>query len=85
MKDIHEHTFQYLLLATIAVFFIVLLSLAQGDKMAQFLIILLFVVFYIVWGIIHHITDKTLHLKIVLEYILIGATALFLLQLLLIS
>jgi hypothetical protein len=84
-KDLQEHIFQYLLLATVAVFFIVLLSLAQGDKTAQFFIILLFTFFYILWGIIHHITDRTLHLKIVIEYILIGATAFFLFQLLLIK
>ena len=38
---------------------------------------------YALWGIIHHMRDQTLHLKVVLEYILIGGLALILLQMLL--
>lgn len=75
--------FEYLLLATAGVFFIFLLSLFKGDRTNQFIIMLFFSVVYVGWGIIHHIRHKTLHLKIVLEYILIGALGLFLLQIIL--
>lgn len=84
LKDIHKHIFDYLLLATVALFFLVLLKVSDGLKSAQFFIIALFIGFYIFWGILHHIHDKSLHLKVVLEYILIGAIAFFLLQTLLI-
>lgn len=84
MKEIKKHLFEYLLLATIGVFFIFLLSLFAGDRLNQFVVMILFTIFYILWGIIHHAANKTLHLKIVLEYILIGAVGLFLLEILLI-
>jgi hypothetical protein len=71
-------------LLTGAVFFLLLFSLLKEDRSGQFLILTLFVIFYIGWGTIHHLLEKTLHLKVMIEYILIGAIALFLLQVLLI-
>jgi len=84
LKEVQKHIFQYLLLLTGAIFFILLFSLFKENHHAQFSILTLFVIFYICWGLIHHFLEKTLHLKIVIEYILIGAIALFLLQTLLI-
>jgi hypothetical protein len=34
---------------------------------------------YVLWGIIHHYMDRSLHKKIVIEYLLIGAIAIVLL------
>lgn len=45
----------------------------------QLLVGLVTVLGYIFWGVIHHIIQKDLHHKIVIEYILIGAIALVLL------
>jgi len=74
-----HHHLQYLLLAVMAIFFLLLLRMTAGDRLAQSLIIFLFAVFYMLWGVLHHIHDKSLHLKVVLEYILIGAIGLILL------
>jgi hypothetical protein len=41
---------------------------------------LAFTSFYIIWGIYHHIVDNSLHLKTLIEYILIGFTIIFLLK-----
>lgn len=82
--DLKTHLFHYLFLATSGIFFLILVTLARGSHHQQFLVLLLFVSFYIFWGVIHHITEKTFRLKIMLEYILIGAIALFLLEMLLI-
>jgi hypothetical protein len=41
-----------------------------------------FASFYIVWGIYHHIIEDTLHLKTVIEYILIAFTIVFFLKIL---
>lgn len=79
-NEIKRHLFSYLLLLTTAVFFLILLNLYRGNRSIQFVIVTLFVLFYILWGIVHHAVEKTLHLKIVIEYILIGAVALFLLE-----
>lgn len=46
----------------------------------QFFILVIFTALYIIWGIYHHATHGDLHIKIVLEYILIGFTILYLLQ-----
>lgn len=34
---------------------------------------------YVLWGIIHHVMEDDLHLRIVIEYVLIGAIAVVLL------
>ncbi len=82
-KELKKHLFEYLLLLTAGIFFLVLLSIARGSHLRQFMVLVLFISFYVFWGILHHLLDKSFRLKIVLEYILIGAIALFLLQILL--
>lgn len=48
--------------------------------MMEFVILFSFVVFYIFWGFYHHLIENNLKLKIVIEYILIAFTILFLLK-----
>jgi len=79
-KEVKKNPFDYLLFVTIGVFFILALSLFQGERLLEFIILLAFVTFYIIWGIYHHIIENTIHLKVVLEYVLIGFTLLFLLK-----
>ncbi len=62
----------YLVLISFSVFFLMFLKMFQGEKLVSFLVLLTFVSFYILWGIVHHMREKTLHLKNVIEYILIG-------------
>lgn len=84
MKIKIDHVIQYLVLLTGAVFFILSFNLFKESHTGQFLISILFVIFYIVWGAIHHLIEKTFRLKVMVEYILIGAITLFLLKILLI-
>lgn len=81
-KELTKHMFEYLFLFTAGVFFIVLLSLLRNDSFSQFIIMLSYVVLYLVWSIIHHIKLRSLNFKIMLEYILIGATAIFIIKML---
>lgn len=81
--EISENLFDYLVLVSAAIFFLVFLNIARGQHLLQFFILLTFVIFYIIWGALHHQKDKTLQTKVVLEYILIGAIVLLLLQTLL--
>lgn len=81
-KEIVEHLFDYLLLITAGVFFLIAVNALKGERLLEFLILLAFVSFYIIWGVYHHIIRNDLHLKIVLEYILIGFTLMFLLKIL---
>ena len=71
--------FDYLVLVTASIFFLLFLKAFQGEKLISFLVLVLFVSFYILWGIFHHMREQTLHMKNVLEYILIGFCILILL------
>ena len=74
--------FDYLVLVTGSVFFLLFLKAFQGEKLISFLVLLTFVSFYIIWGILHHLREESLHLKNVIEYILIGFCILILLTVL---
>ncbi len=82
--ELNNHWFDYLLLLTGGVFFLIALKLFQGERLIEFIILLAFTSIYIIWGIYHHIIENTLHLKIMLEYIFIGFIALLLLKLIII-
>lgn len=75
----HNHVFDYLLLATAAVFFVLSMRLFSGEKTMQILLVIAFAGFYIIWGMYHHIISNTMRIKIMLEYVLVGVSVLFLL------
>mgnify|MGYP000156239831 CR=1 FL=1 len=79
-KEIKKHLFDYLLLISAGIFFLIGLNIFRGERLIEFILLLAFTSFYIIWGVYHHIIEDTLHLKIVLEYVLIGFTLLFLLK-----
>lgn len=81
-KETKKHLFDYLLLVTAGVFFLLSINLFQGERFLEFIILLAFVSFYILWGVYHHVVSQDVHLRIVLEYILIGFTMVFLLKML---
>lgn len=81
-KEILKHLGDYLFLITAGIAFLTALSVLKGQKILEFIVLLIFVSIYILWGIYHHIIRNDIHLKIVLEYIFIGFTALFLLKIL---
>lgn len=81
-KELKKHFFDYLLLITAGVFFLISLKLFAGERLLEFIMLLFFVSFYIIWGVYHHALNKNIHLKTVLEYILIGFTIIFLLKIL---
>ena len=79
-NEIKKHQFDYLLLITAGIFFLVAVNIFKGERLLEFIILLSFASFYIIWGTYHHIIENNLHLKIVVEYILIAFTILFLLK-----
>jgi hypothetical protein len=74
----HRHLFDYLLIFTAAVFFVLTIRLFAGIRSIQIFMFIAFTAFYICWGIYHHILTKTLRLKIMLEYMFIGFAIIFL-------
>jgi len=83
-KEFRKYAFDYLILLSSGLLFLILLKVNQGNKMYSFIIALIFCMVYILWGIYHHYKLGNLHLKNVVEYILIGFTFLFLLKIILI-
>jgi hypothetical protein len=71
-KELTEHGAEYLLLVAGGMCFLAALSAFQGQQGESLLVLALFVVFYIVWGVHHHLGARTLHIKNVLEYLLVG-------------
>ncbi len=76
-KEISNHSFDYLALTTAGILFLVLLKTFSMERSSMFIIVLVFCSFYIIWGTYHHSLSKTLHLKNIMEYILIGFLMLF--------
>lgn len=79
-KELKHNTFDYLILLTASVFFLISLSFFSYSRLTMFIVILLFASFYIIWGALHHSLKKDLYLKNLLEYILIGFLALILIK-----
>jgi hypothetical protein len=73
--------FDYLLFFTAGVIFLLALNFFRGEKLIEFILLLAFVSFYIIYGIYHHAIKNELKAKIVLEYILIGFLVLYFLKL----
>jgi len=44
----------------------------SGQDSVKVVIVLALALFYLLWGIIHHASKKDLHLKVILEYLLIS-------------
>jgi hypothetical protein len=83
-KELKNNFLDYLILITFGVFFLILTNLFKGERFMEFILLLTFVGFYILWGTYHHLTKNSFRLKIVVEYILIGFLVLFLLKIILI-
>jgi hypothetical protein len=69
-----NHSFDYLLLVTCSVFFLMALRLNRGDRSLTFMFVTGFALFYCLWALMHHGKNKTLNLKTMLEYVLISLT-----------
>ena len=78
--DIHTNHFDYTFLALFAGLTLVALFYFQNQKSLQLGILSLFGIFYVLWGAIHHLKDRSFHLKVLLEYILISVAILLLAQ-----
>jgi hypothetical protein len=83
-KELKAYSFDYTLMFTSGIFLLLALYLLRGQPLLEFVLILLFTSFYIIWGMYHHVTKGTVHIKTVVEYILIGFIVLFLVKLILI-
>jgi len=74
-KIFSEHTIYYLILAAI-LYLSFLLAHTSSDRGFQIGVVVAATFFYVLWGIMHHLLNHDLHVKIVVEYMLIGSLGL---------
>lgn len=75
-QKLQKHFGYYLSLAAILGLGLALILLTSPNIKLQSLVILLTVLFYILWGVLHHLINHELSARIVIEYILIGVLGL---------
>jgi hypothetical protein len=79
LKRISEHTIYYIILVTILSLGFAL-AYSSTNRSFQIGVTVAVTFFYVMWGILHHLMNHDLHVKIVIEYVLIGVfglTAIF--------
>jgi len=72
-QKLKKHFGYYLSLLAILLLGLVLILLASPNIKLQSLVISLTVFFYVLWGVLHHFINHELTLRIMVEYVLIGA------------
>jgi predicted membrane channel-forming protein YqfA (hemolysin III family) len=72
MKKPIRSLFDYLILTLLVSVAIILTLYFNGSKYYQQIIIIGLSILYIVWGILHHLKEKTLQARVMLEYVLFG-------------
>lgn len=72
MKKPIRNLLDYLLLTALVSIAIILTLYFNGNKLFQQVVVIGLSILYIVWGILHHLKEKTLQTQIILEYVLFG-------------
>lgn len=72
--------FHFFILIIILVLGIATFFMVAGNPAAQLATAIITSLAYIIWGVLHHAIDGDLHLKIVIEYILVGTIAILFLS-----
>ncbi len=70
---LYQHSGYYISLVIILVLGFVLASANNSNRTFQIGVIIATTFFYVLWGIMHHLLNHDLNVKIVIEYMLIGA------------
>lgn len=78
IEEIKTHFWDYLILFLL-IGAGVICFIYHPDKIVKFQISILMALAYIFWGVFHHLSEKNLNLKIVVEYTLIGLLSIILL------
>jgi len=77
-KDLAKHPLHYFVLLCLQLAGLWAIFWFNYVPTWQFLSVLYMAVVYIVWGVIHHKIHKTLHIKIILEYVVVASLAVIL-------
>ncbi|OGG12783.1 hypothetical protein A3D77_07030 [Candidatus Gottesmanbacteria bacterium RIFCSPHIGHO2_02_FULL_39_11] len=77
---VHKHTPDYLILLLVVLISLVFFIANISNPMRQYEIIISLSFLYIAWGIFHHARNHDLHLKVVVEYVVIAVIGILLLR-----
>lgn len=72
MKKPLRHILDYLILCIIVSVGIILILIYSGNPVLQRLVVVTLSALYVIWGVLHHLKEKTFHLQILVEYSLIA-------------
>lgn len=72
-SKLYKHSAYYASLICILVLGFLLAYSNISNRSFQIGVVIVTTFFYVLWGIMHHLINHDLHVKIVIEYILIGA------------
>lgn len=82
-SEIKRHWIDYGTLALASFLTIFLVWKYQGSSDVQFSVFIVFAIYYVIWGVVHHIRDNSWTIKVILEYFLISSILLLLAHVLL--
>lgn len=68
-----RHIWHYGALLAVLILGFFLTMQTASDKTLQLTIVLITTLFYIIWGLLHHLIEHDLTARIVVEYVLIGS------------
>jgi hypothetical protein len=71
-KKFRKHLGYYISLILILSLGLISILLANPNVKTQAVIVFITVFFYVLWGMLHHLINHELTLRIVIEYVLIG-------------
>lgn len=73
MQDVKKYKGSYSILAVVAMLYLASSYNLRNNPMFVLYLTLAFGLFYFVWGIVHHLTTKSLNSRVMLEYFLVTA------------
>lgn len=76
LEEAKEHNLDYLVLVLGLLGGLGIFVYFSGQQTVQVAVVFLLALFYFFWGICHHVFKKDLHLKVVLEYLVISVLGL---------
>lgn len=83
IQDIQKHKLAYSLLSLFAMLFLALAYLYRNSPPLLLVITAGFGFLYFFWGVLHHLSERNLNLKLVLEYGLVTVLGLIIMSTLL--
>lgn len=73
MQDVNKYKGWYSILALFAIIYLYLTYTLRNNSILVVYLTIGFGIFYLLWGIIHHLATKSLNPKVMLEYFLVTA------------